>query len=87
MSGLANELVIPGRASEPGIKAHELVSLAPHREPLSVIVRCERTARASKDVGHPAGHLLPRLGRRPSRLASLAPQGDGTTSVSGAYSV
>jgi len=38
---------------------------------LTVILRCSRPARASKDAGRGV------TGRRPSRLASLAPQGDG----------
>jgi hypothetical protein len=50
-----------------------------HRKPLSVILRCEPEGRASKDARPLNRHLLRRPGRRPSRLAALAPQGDGLT--------
>src|SRR5262245_48450091 len=47
----------------------------------SVILRCSADkrvyARLRRAIGRASKDAWPRLGRRPSRLASLAPQGDG----------
>jgi hypothetical protein len=53
------------------------------RRPRSVILRCEPRSgepRRMSAAEMPLA-LLPRPGRRPSRLAALAPQGDGTKLV------
>ena len=54
-----------------------------HRS-LSVILRCPANGRASKDERPPICRGID-PGRRPSRLASLAPQGDGEGDRSGFF--